>query len=177
MSTQEKRYEYFCLICGERLEDPLDAQAHGTEQHPWEVQALFYKHFIAVSTEKGKKVSRKCMTEKEVHAKLGRISMRTREEEINLLIEDFAEKMSISSDCVDLAKKILIDAREKHLTWGHKPNTVAATALYFACRLKDNHKTMKEIADTAGIDPGTIRNNRYSFARKLNLTDSHFNPE
>jgi len=61
----------------------------------------------------------------------------------------------------ELAKRIL----EVGSLDGRSPLTVAAATIFFASNLMGEPKTAKEIANTAGVSDGTIRNS-YKFLRQ-----------
>jgi len=74
-----------------------------------------------------------------------------------LLVDEIAGKLGISSDSAVLAKKILRDAREKRITGGRRPVTLAASALYVACRLRGEWMTQRELAVAVDCSEIAIR--------------------
>jgi len=64
--------------------------------------------------------------------------------------------LSVSTDAIVLAKKIITTAHEKHVTSGRRPTTVAASALYIACRMDGNRIRQMKVASAAGVSEITI---------------------
>lgn len=62
----------------------------------------------------------------------------------------------VSTISVDLAKRILADAREKHVSSGRRPSTLAVSALYIACRMEGNRIRQMDFASVAGVTEVTI---------------------
>lgn len=109
---------------------------------------------------------------KDVQVTLTKESKKDRiDDRIDYLTKEFAEKIGVPSDCVELAKKIVTAAREKHITWGRKPSTVAAASLYVACHLRDCPISQKELAKIAGIHPVTIATCHRKLHSHLNLQE------
>ena len=84
-----------------------------------------------------------------------------------VLVDEIASKLesdglSVSISSVVLAKKLLATAHKKHITSGRRPISLAASALYIACRIKGDRIRQQDIAFTSGIFEPTIRKN-YKF--------------
>ena len=80
------------------------------------------------------------------------------------MVDEIAAELGVSRGSVDVAKQILRDARARRLTCGRRPSSLAASALYIACRLRGERLTQHELAVALGIQEVTIRNG-YSFLR------------
>jgi hypothetical protein len=65
-------------------------------------------------------------------------------------------RLRVTVDSVVLAKKILVAAHEKHVACGRRPATLAASALYIACRMKGNRIRQMDIASAAGVTEVTV---------------------
>ena len=64
---------------------------------------------------------------------------------------------NVSISSVILAKKFLTTAHQKRITAGRRPVSLAAAALYIACRLNENNIPQKELADAGGLSEMTLR--------------------
>lgn len=78
-----------------------------------------------------------------------------------VLVDEITSKLqssglSVSINSIVLAKKILATAHGKHLTCGRKPVTLAASALYIACRMTGNRIRQMDVGYAAGISDITI---------------------
>jgi Transcription factor TFIIB repeat len=78
-----------------------------------------------------------------------------------LLVDEIASNLksmglSVSTDAIVLAKKIITTAHEKHVTSGRRPTTVAASALYIACRMEGNRIRQMKVASAFGVSEITI---------------------
>ena len=70
-----------------------------------------------------------------------------------------AKKRKVDKEAGVLAVRILSLVVENRLLGGANPVGVAATALYFACALKGQRMTQKDVAVAAGVSEVTIRMN------------------
>jgi len=88
----------------------------------------------------------------------GRLSVTTDFEVVDEIVFalQFAE-LKVPLDTSTLAKKILEIAHQKRLTAGRRPASLAAAALYIACRINANNIPQKEIADAGNVSEMTIR--------------------
>ena len=72
------------------------------------------------------------------------------------LVDEIASKLesarlSVSIISIVLAKRILATAHEKHVTGGRRPVSLAASALYIACRMTGDRIRQRDIVLAAGI--------------------------
>ena len=88
----------------------------------------------------------------------GRLSVTTDFEVVDEIVFalQFAE-LKVPLDTSTLAKKILEIAHQKRITAGRRPASLAAAALYIACRINANNISQKEIADAWDLSEVTIR--------------------
>ena len=68
-------------------------------------------------------------------------------------------------------QKELEEAKNKHgLITGKDPKGIAASAIYIASIMTDNHATQREIASAAEVTEVTIRNRYKELVRELNIS-------
>jgi transcription initiation factor TFIIB len=84
-------------------------------------------------------------------------------------LSKIAERSDVSGHTKLLALKLLNKAKEKRLLGGKNPRGVAGAILYIACKLSNEKRTQKDIAEAAGITEITIRNSYYALKRHMKL--------
>ncbi|MEM2210887.1 MAG: TFIIB-type zinc ribbon-containing protein [Nitrososphaerales archaeon] len=81
-------------------------------------------------------------------------------------ISKIANEVQISEGTRRRAIEIIRRAKEAGAIVGKDPNSIAAAALYLACKLENEPKTQEVIAKAAGVTEVTIRN-RYKALKKF----------
>lgn len=119
-------------------------------------------------------ISEVSMVDKKSIAKNYRILLRKLDLKVpiaspQLFISKIAGIVGISAPSQKLAIMILQEAQKRHIQAGKDPIGFAAAALYIACRITEEQKTQKEIAETADVTEVTIRNRYKEIQRKLEL--------
>jgi hypothetical protein len=90
--------------------------------------------------------------------------------EIDENISEIAEKAGVSKKTQKLAKEILHQAKEKNIPiGGRSPRGFAAAISRIACQQVNEGKSIKEIADAAGVSQSTVSNNCWYLRLKLKL--------
>ncbi len=88
------------------------------------------------------------------------------------LINRLGENLGLTMYTRKIAIDILVEAREKRLTMGKIPMSLAAAAIYIASIQTGERRTQQQIATPARTTPVTIRNRFKELAKGLGL--SHF---
>jgi transcription initiation factor TFIIB len=73
-------------------------------------------------------------------------------------VSRIASKIDVSRETDRLTVEILQEAREKKALTGKDPRGITAAALYMACKVNNEKRTQKEIAEAAGSTEVTLRN-------------------
>lgn len=84
-------------------------------------------------------------------------------------VSKIAEPLGISGEIQGRAVQMLTIMREKHESAGKEPISLAAAALYVACREAGAEVTQTQIANLAGVTEVTVRNRYRSLMRCLGL--------
>lgn len=85
-------------------------------------------------------------------------------------IPRFASQLSLSGETEAKAIEIAGKSKEKGLSVGKPPNTIAAAALYVATLMSGENKSEKEIAEVAGITELTLRHRYKELIKNLDIT-------
>ncbi len=85
-------------------------------------------------------------------------------------IPRLASQLSLSGETESKAIEIANKSKEKGLTVGKPPNTIAAVALYAATLLSGEEKSQKEIAEVTGITELTLRQRYKELIKNLDIT-------
>ena len=100
----------------------------------------------------------------------------SRELELKLLptspqdyVSRFCSALKLSGDVHAKTLEILKKASSKEITSGRGPTGMAAASLYIASVLCGEHRTQREVAETAGVTEVTIRNRYKELANKLDI--------
>jgi len=80
------------------------------------------------------------------------------------IVYSYAKSLNIEEGTLSRAVSLIERAKRKGATSGSDPFSIAATAIYLACRAENEKVTQKEIGEALGVTPVSIRNN----AKKLN---------
>lgn len=89
----------------------------------------------------------------------------------------FCSNLSLPVEAQRIATNIAAVAREKSITDGRNPTSIAAAAIYMASQISDTKKSLKEISEVAGCAESTIKHSyrlMYGRARELIPSDSVF---
>lgn len=86
-------------------------------------------------------------------------------------IPRYRVKLGLSGEAGAHARRLITEAREKGITSGRSPSSVAAAALYIGALLHDESLTQKEVAEVAGITQTTVRNTYRLLSEELGLED------
>ncbi|RLF45810.1 MAG: hypothetical protein DRN17_01755 [Thermoplasmata archaeon] len=81
----------------------------------------------------------------------------------------FGHKLKISDDAKEKAIDILLKIWRKNIDISGKPQVKAAAAIYIACKLNNENKTQKEIANVAKVSDGAIRGRYRELIEKLKI--------
>ena len=81
-----------------------------------------------------------------------------------------AELLGVSGKTTVKAIEIIEKVREKGISSGKEPASIAAASLYIACLLNDERRTQKEISMTAGITETTLRMRYKEIMKALKIT-------
>jgi transcription initiation factor TFIIB len=84
-------------------------------------------------------------------------------------VSKITSTLNISGKSQGLAVEILKLAKERRVLVGSHPVSMAAVALYTACKLNGEAKNQADIAHAAGITEVTLRNRCNELNRRLNL--------
>ncbi|MBI4449365.1 hypothetical protein HY641_05055 [Candidatus Woesearchaeota archaeon] len=84
-------------------------------------------------------------------------------------INKFGSSLNLSAKVQTNAVKIAEKARQREMTSGLSPVSVAATSLYLSALKEGEKKTQKEVSDTTGITEATLRSRCKDFIRELKL--------
>jgi transcription initiation factor TFIIB len=80
-------------------------------------------------------------------------------------------ELNLANAVQEKTLEILEDAKNKNgLTTGKDPKGIAASAIYIASIMTDNHATQREIAGAADVTEVTIRNRYKELVRELNIS-------
>ncbi|UHQ98060.1 transcription initiation factor IIB 2 (plasmid) [Natrinema zhouii] len=88
-------------------------------------------------------------------------------------LHQFASELEVSDEAEHVARDILEAAKDEGIHIGKTPAGLAASALYAAARLTNEHITQKTVDETVGVSEFTIRN-RYQ--ELLDAYDMHSHP-
>lgn len=89
----------------------------------------------------------------------------------------FCSNLDLPIEVQRLATHIAASAREKSITDGRNPTSIAAAAIYMASQASDTKKSQKEISEVAGCAESTIKHSyrlMLSKAKELMPSDSRF---
>lgn len=86
----------------------------------------------------------------------------------------FGNDLHISSECQNIALKILYHAKKVGLTAGKDPTGLAAASLYVAALQTGEKRTQREIAKIANITEVTVRNRYKELVKNLKLANNLF---
>lgn len=88
-------------------------------------------------------------------------------------VDRFATSLDVPSECISLAKKLLVEAEEKGLVSGRVPTGIAAASIYLACVRLKIARTQREISDVCGVTEVTIRNRYRELKEYLEEDEKH----
>jgi transcription initiation factor TFIIB len=89
-------------------------------------------------------------------------------------VSKLARQVNVSTSTRRAATHIINEAKQKKAKIsGRNPMSIAAAALYVACRLEREKITQREIAKAADVTEMTVRNNAASLREQGTLTDRH----
>lgn len=91
----------------------------------------------------------------------------------------FCSNLGLPREVQRVATHIAAVAREKSITDGRNPTSIAAAAIYMASQVSDTKKSQKEISEVAGCAESTIKHSyrlMLSRAAELIPSDSPFHP-
>lgn len=83
----------------------------------------------------------------------------------------FCSKLNLSVDIEKLASKIALKIADLVELSGKRPSTLAATAIYLACQIKNVKINLSELANVSRVAESTIKSTYRICNKKLNLTD------
>lgn len=83
----------------------------------------------------------------------------------------YSSDLGVSGEIESRARNMVKKAREKGITSGKSPVSVAAGGLYLAIMLEDGDITQKKVADTLGVTSNTIRKSYRNLAKGLDLEE------
>jgi transcription initiation factor TFIIB len=72
-------------------------------------------------------------------------------------IARYASSLGLSGETQEMARDIIVKARNEGLTSGRSPDGIAAAAIYMAAKENDEKVTQREIAGIAGVTEVTVR--------------------
>lgn len=73
------------------------------------------------------------------------------------LIPRFASKLELSPKTITLANEILVEINKRGIMVGKRPETIVATTLYVACKLNNEYRTQRQVANATGVLELTFR--------------------
>jgi len=91
---------------------------------------------------------------------------KTSKPSVEKYVERLSELLGLNERIKDKALEIVEEAKEKGLIAGRNPVSIAAAAIYYACKKLRYSITQKEIASKAFITEATLRN-RYKELREI----------
>lgn len=74
------------------------------------------------------------------------------------LIKSRSGKLNISKNTIARALFLVEEARKRRIVVGRSPSSIAAVAMFVACKQEGEEETQKQIAETFGVSEATIRN-------------------
>lgn len=83
----------------------------------------------------------------------------------------FADRMGLSYDVEERARKMIKDAEERSITSGKSPGGMAVSALYLASYIEGEDRTMTDMSNTLDITSATIRNRSKDLIDALGIED------
>jgi len=86
-------------------------------------------------------------------------------------LERFVEKMDLSEDTENRARKMVEEASKTNIISGKSPKSIAASALYLASYLENEKRTMNDMSRTLGITTITIRNRSKDLIETLDIEE------
>ena len=89
--------------------------------------------------------------------------------EPSVYVGRYVNLLGLSSEVERTCLDLLARAKARELTHGKTPTGIAASALYVSCRLCNQSRTQREIADISGVTEVTIRNRYKELCRDLDV--------
>lgn len=83
----------------------------------------------------------------------------------------YSSDLGVSGEVESRARNMVKEAREKGITSGKSPVSVAAGGLYLAVMLENGEITQKEVGDTLGVTSNTIRKSYRNLAKGLDIEE------
>ena len=81
----------------------------------------------------------------------------------------YCSALHLSSATQNRAEKILIDAEQAGLTSQKAQQSLIASALYIACILEEERRTLAEVSQVTGVSLGTVQRNYAWLVRELGI--------
>jgi transcription initiation factor TFIIIB Brf1 subunit/transcription initiation factor TFIIB len=81
----------------------------------------------------------------------------------------YIKLLQISPKTQKLTERILLEAENAGLTAGRTPKALVAGALYIACILTNEPKTLAKISKAIGVSLNTVQKNKTELVRKLGI--------
>lgn len=75
------------------------------------------------------------------------------------LVNRFASRLSLQPKTTTKAVEIIMKLKETAVTSGKHPKSVVASALYIACKLNNDVRSQRQVANASGVIEVTIRKN------------------
>jgi len=90
-------------------------------------------------------------------------------EYVNRLNEEFDSKLH--DDVIEVAKEVIDLSHGSGMSSGSSPMGIAAGAVYVAADLENKKVTQAEVAEVAGVTPGTVRTNAQTHRARVEEVD------
>lgn len=84
-------------------------------------------------------------------------------------IVSFCESLGLPEKIQHEATEIINQGEKKNINISKTPPGITAAAIYIACKLKNENKTQKQVADVAQVSEVTIRNRVRDLTTTLNI--------
>lgn len=84
-------------------------------------------------------------------------------------ITPYCRALDLSSATQIRAESILMDAEQARLTSRKTPQSLIASALYIACILEEERRTLAKISQVTGVSVGTVQRNYAWLVRELGI--------
>lgn len=92
-------------------------------------------------------------------------------DEAELILVRLANKLGISGKLLNISLNLLKSARERKLTSGRSPKSLAAACIYLASVMTNSELTQKEIASAGDVTEVTLRNRYKEMIQALDLAN------
>lgn len=91
------------------------------------------------------------------------------EKYLNRIVDD----LRLSQETKDKAKDLVERSKKEASFSGRSRAGIAATSVYLAAKLKDEHRAQKEVSEVIDVTVNTIRSDAKTFRKKLGVEDGN----